>query len=140
MELDVADILAIHGLLNRYGHKLDGGHFTELAELFTEDGALDFTPIGAPYVAEGRAAVYGWFTNIYHPLAHHVTNIDIESVSDDGNRATVRSKWLTPKPDGVCGGGDYLDEVVRTPDGWRFQRRTGLDRPGASAPSGLVHP
>jgi hypothetical protein len=139
LELEVADILAIHGLLNRYGHKLDGRDWTALAELFVEDGVLDFTPLGAPYVASGRPAVYGWFTNIGHPLAHHVTNIDIEEVSADGNEATVRSKWLCPQENGTCGGGDYKDIVVRTDTGWRFRERVGLPRPGAE-PGGLPAP
>lgn len=130
MELDVADTLAIHGLLARYGHRLDGQDWTGLAELFTEDGVVDFTPIGAPYVARGRPAVYGWFSSVGHPLAHHVTNIDIESVEEGGDSATVHSKWLCPQENGVCGGGDYVDEVVRTGEGWRFRRRTGLARPG----------
>ena len=127
--LATGDILEIHALLARYGHRLDGRDWEGLASLWADDGTLDFTPLGLDRTFTGRAAIAAFYSSAHHPLAHHCTNIDVVG-GGDGDEATVHSKWLTPRADGTCGGGDYHDVVVRTPDGWRFKLRVGTRRPG----------
>jgi hypothetical protein len=125
--LTADDILEIHALLARYGHRLDGRDWEGLAALWTEDGTLDFTPIGLDRLHTGRAAIAAFYGSAHHPLAHHCTNIDIHE--KDGE-VRVHSKWLVPRADGTVGGGDYHDVVARTPEGWRFKLRVGTPRPG----------
>ena len=125
--LSADDILAIHALLARYGHRLDAADWTGLAELWAEDGTLDFRLLGVEQTYTGREAIAGFYSSAHHPLAHHCTNIDV--VERDGE-VHVHSKWLVPRRDGTVGGGDYRDVVARTTDGWRFKLRIGTPRPG----------
>lgn len=43
-------------------------------------------------------------------------------VAPDGT-ARAWSKYVIVRTDGTAGSGDYLDTLVRTPDGWRISRR-----------------
>src|SRR5438105_11401818 len=106
------DILEIHALLARYGHRLDGRDWDGLAALWAEDGTLDFTPLGVNRTFTGRDAIAGFYSSAVHPLAHHCTNVDVVETDE----VRVHSKWLTPRADGTVGGGDYHDVVVRTPE------------------------
>jgi len=121
------DILEIHALLARYGHRLDGGDWQGLAALWSDDGTLDSMPLCLDRTYTGRAAIAAFYGSVQHPLAHHCTNIDV--VEREGE-VHVHSKWLTPRADGTVGGGDYRDVVVKTEEGWRFKLRVGTPRPG----------
>jgi hypothetical protein len=114
---------AIRELLHRYCFYMDEGRFTELAELFADNGEWV-----APYrSAKGPPDIASWLRQSVPPLPkrmHYVMNsiIDITGAS-----ATARSNYLVmvegssgPVPS-VCG--TYADELVKLPDGWRFQRR-----------------
>src|SRR3954453_12951169 len=121
------DIRAIHALLARYGLPLDSGDWQGLAALWSDDGTLDFMPLGLDRTYTGRAAIAAFYGFVQHPLAHYCTNIDV--VERDGE-VHVHSKWLTPRADGTVGGGDYRDIVVKTEEGWRLNLRVGTPRPG----------
>jgi len=114
---------AIRELLHRYCFYMDEGRFTELAALFADDGAWI-----APYrTATGPAEIAAWLRQSVPPQPkrmHYVMNSIIDVA---GATATARSNYLVmvegssgPVPS-VCG--TYADEVVKLPDGWRFQRR-----------------
>jgi SnoaL-like protein len=114
---------AIRELLHRYCFYMDEGRFTELAALFADDGAWI-----APYrTATGPAEIAAWLQQSVPPQPkrmHYVMNSIIDVA---GATATARSNYLVmvegssgPVPS-VCG--TYADEVVKLPDGWRFQRR-----------------
>ena len=122
---------AIREVLAEYCFALDGDRFADMAALFTADGTWD-TAFGA---ATGHSAIVALVQSIRakapqpRPRAIHlVTNI---AIALDGDRATVRSNWTVVQngPDGpvVGSGGAYLDDMVRTPDGWRFKIRK-IDR------------
>ena len=114
---------AIRELLHRYCFCMDEGRFVELAALFADDGAWV-----APYrTAVGPAEIAAWLQQSVPPQPkrmHYVMNSIIDVT---GMRATARSNYLVmvegaagPIPS-VCG--TYIDELVKRPDGWRFQRR-----------------
>ncbi len=123
MTTRLVDTEAIRSLLHRYCFCMDEGRFTELAALFTEDGEWI-----APYrTARGPADIAAWLQQSVPPQPrrmHYVMNSIVEC---DGARATARSNYLVmvEGPNGpipsVCG--TYDDELVKQPDGWRFQRR-----------------
>ncbi len=114
---------AIRELLHRYCFYMDEGRFVELAALFADDGAWI-----APYrTAVGPAAIAAWLQQSVPPKPKRMHYVMNSLVDVTGTRATARSNYLVmvegaagPIPS-VCG--TYADEMVKRPDGWRFQRR-----------------
>ncbi|HTI83402.1 MAG TPA: nuclear transport factor 2 family protein [Acetobacteraceae bacterium] len=114
---------AIRELLHRYCFHMDEGRFVELAALFADDGAWI-----APYrTANGPAEIAAWLQKSVpsQPKRMHFVMNSIIDVA--GTCAAARSNYLVmvegssgPIPS-VCG--TYADDLVKLPDGWRFQRR-----------------
>ncbi len=122
---------AIRELMAEYCFRLDDGHYTEMAALFTEDGTWD-TAFGK---ATGRAAIAELAAGIRaragadRPRAAHlVTNIVIALA---GHRAEVRSNWMvmqnSPAGPKIGSGGAYRDGIVRRDGHWLFHYRK-IDR------------
>jgi len=122
---------AIREVLAEYCFRLDGGHYDDMAALFTEDGTWD-TAFGA---AIGRAAIAQQARDIRartgdnRPRAIHlVTNIVIAL---NGNEAEVRSNWTvvqnSPTGPKIGSGGGYADRMVKEGGTWRFRYRK-IDR------------
>ena len=120
-EPDVADVLAIQQLYALYGHVRDDRDWERLAELFTEDCVFDATALGVPLMLGHQAIADTTESSPMAPLAHHVTNVFVAECS--GERARVRAKALGLYAKGRAFSGDYDDTLVRTPAGWRIQRR-----------------
>ena len=55
--LDAADIIAIHQLLARYGHLIDGRRWDEFAQLFTVDATIDYLGGTGRVERSGRTAI-----------------------------------------------------------------------------------
>jgi hypothetical protein len=111
-----------------YGHLVDARAFRRLGEIFSDDGVFDV----AAYRAgrhEGLAAVIAFFERASHPAAHHATNL---YVYEQGGEVRAISKYAVPGEDGRMFGGDYLDALVRTPNGWRIRERVVTARWPAS--------
>jgi hypothetical protein len=120
---DLADRLALHELVARHGHLVDAGDLASLDEVFLPDVAYDVTDLGGTVMA-GLVEVEAASRRLGdgNPVAHHVTNIVVTSLTDDV--AHVMSKGLGVAGDGTVGSVVYDDEAVRTPTGWRIRRRT----------------
>ena len=125
----IADRLAIHDVLVRYCRAIDTLDWPLLDRVFTPDATIDYTGSGGiagayPEVREWLARVLPGFPVRQHLLAN-------EQVEIEGDRATSRAYLLNPmgRSDGAGGaklffvGGAYVDELVRTPLGWRIHRR-----------------
>lgn len=125
----LADRLAIEDVLTRYAWALDSKQFDELDHVFTPDAHIDYTSSG------GEAGAYpdvkAWLAKVlphFPAYQHLVTN---KQITLDGDRATSRSEFYNPmvmaKPDGTTGiffvGGEYHDQLARTPNGWRITDR-----------------
>lgn len=128
------DFVAIQQLQALYVHIIDKKYWDRMGEIYAEDGVFD-----------GSASDFGVHTgpaNIAKQLAerarsvHHTSNVFVESSPEDESRAVGYAKFLMVGQDGAVRSGEYDDEYVRTPAGWRFQRRTSR----VLAPSGWVHP
>lgn len=128
----VEDRLAIHALVDLYGHILDDRAFDRAGEVFTADARYDVTDFGMG-VVEGLAAIVALWTgpSARHPLAHHATNILVTPIGPD--RASVRSKGLGVNHDGQAGSIVYQDEAVHTDRGWRLASRIALLRRSPAA-------
>ena len=119
------DTLAIWALMARYGHVVDDADWERLTDVFTTDGVFDLDSVGRG-VAAGIEQLRSCFGQLDHPLAHHTTNVVVEPTS--ATSARVRSKYLVVFGDGRAGSGEYRDEVVVSPVGWRIKRRTVVAR------------
>ena len=126
---------AIREVLAEYCFRLDGGHYDDMAALFTEDGTWD-TAFGK---GTGRAAIAGLARDIRiragdsRPRAVHlVTNIAITLAGGRGaGRAEVRSNWTvvqnSPQGPKIGSGGAYADQLVKQDGSWLFRYRK-IDR------------
>ncbi len=127
MSLPAEDTLAIHELLALYGHIIDAREWQRVDELFTATARYDMREFGLGLV-EGAAAIRELWSrpDAMHPLAHHATNIVVNTDADGTVR--VLSKGLGVGPNGRVGSVVYHDVVERTPAGWRFAARSAVLR------------
>ena len=123
--MDGSELLAIHDLMARYGHVVDDADWHRLSDVFCDDGEFDLEAIGRGS-ARGMEEQRSCFARLDHPLAHHTTNVTVDP--DGASRARVRSKYLVVSDDNRVRTGEYHDDVVQTPAGWRIERRTVVPR------------
>ncbi len=120
---------AIVKLKARYVNTNDGGwkgpthaNPQAVADMFVEDGVWDGTPYSG--YAKGRKAIKELFEAFgSFPFAvHYVTNPSIEV---DGDSATghwhAQILMTTPDKQDVWIFGLYIEDYVRTADGWKFK-------------------
>ncbi len=115
-------------LLYRYAQALDEKNWELLATCFTPDAVALYGEVlgrkdGFEAIRETCRSALGKLDS----SQHIISNPEIEI---DGDRATSRcyvhaqhTKAGTPGGDNMIIGGTYLDEIVRTADGWRIQQR-----------------
>ena len=138
-----ADYYEIMELNARFCHALDSGadQGRMFANLFIPNGvyvdAAGQPTRGSDGLA-GLALAYG--KPEIASVRHFTINVRIEMVPG-GARQWSYLLIAGPGPEGspgmVTDGGQYWDELVKTPEGWRYQKRTllspGTPRPEASA-------
>lgn len=122
----VLDHLAIRELTARYNRAFDDVDSEAWADTFTADGVMEYSG-GEPIV--GRDALVALSQGTGYGYVHITTDPIIDV---DGDRATqectviVASRSKDRGPVAVSTTGRYSDELVRTPDGWRFKKRTAM--------------
>lgn len=136
----LTDRTEIADLVSRLGRVLDEGRFDEMPDLLVEH-ATARTPGGR---AEGRAALVAQASRNHdpaQPIQHLITNLLVDLDGED--RASARANLVVhfgspddpddpDSPDGTrtplappvrfSMGEVYRFGLVRTPDGWRFDR------------------
>ncbi|GAA0618813.1 nuclear transport factor 2 family protein [Sporichthya brevicatena] len=126
----LADYVAIRELSARYNRAVDDCRFADFAQCFTEDGVFEVVGLAT---FRGRAEIEKNVSKFGFGTMHLTTDPTVEISGDSavqicsvlvGNRQQNRSRFrfLTT--------GRYHDDLVRTPDGWRFTHRrvdTDLD-------------
>jgi 3-phenylpropionate/cinnamic acid dioxygenase small subunit len=138
----VSDKLQIQELLYRYARGVDTKDWALLSSVFTPDASLDYTSVGGPLGP--RDEVVAWLEQSLTPVPmtqHFITNIEIDLV---GDRAQVRAMFYNPMllpgmPEMTSCGGNYLHDVVRTPDGWKSERLVEMNEWFVNRPSGAPH-
>src|SRR6266498_5134300 len=122
---EISDRLAIQDLLVDYCHSIDSQNWDALDDVFTPDAFIDYSAFGGstgdlPSTKEFLAKVMPSFASFQHMVA-------TSKVTIDGDTATGRTICHNPM---VMENGDvfwcglwYIDTFVRTPAGWRIQRR-----------------
>ena len=125
----IVDRLAIQDLLVRYCKAFDTKDWALLDTIFVPDAHVDYTSSGG--VAGAYPEVRAWLAQVLpnFPMSQHsVSNFEIVVT---GDRATSRAYFYNPmarpKPEGGVSlffiGGYYVDELTRTPAGWRITQR-----------------
>ena len=118
------DVTAIQQLLARLNTAVDSGNGEAYAAGFTEDGEA----VNGARVTKGRealAALAATVASNVPGIRHWVNN---HAIDVDGDRATAYTNWTFVTRDQNDMPvwqmlGHYIDEIVRTPDGWKFRRR-----------------
>jgi hypothetical protein len=142
----LADRIEIHELLARYSTAVDAKRWDLLETVFVPGAVVDFRGNGGPELPYPE--VVGFLQESLASFAgcqHFVTNHQIEL---DGDRARCRIycfTYLSSITDGdevlFADGGWYDDALVRTPDGWRIERRvSGLVWIDGPWPEGVPRP
>jgi 3-phenylpropionate/cinnamic acid dioxygenase small subunit len=125
----IVDRLAIQDLLVRYCRAIDTKDWDLLDTVFVPDAHVDYTSSGG---AQGPyPEVRAWLAQVLpnFPMSQHaVSNFEIEVTGDRAkSRAYFYNPMARPKPEGGVSlffvGGYYVDELVRTADGWRITQR-----------------
>lgn len=125
---ELSDRLEIQDLITAYSYAIDFHRFDDLDAIFTRDATLDFTATG------GRSGplpeMKAWLAGVLTNFGGHQHLVATSLVQLDGDRASAKTichnpMWFadaaTPP---LFVGLWYLDEFVRTADGWRISSRT----------------
>ena len=127
----LGDREAIRELLAEYCFRLDECRFEEFGALFTD--SAEWGPERLPK-ARGPAAIAELVRSIVPvrgegPARRHLTSNIVIALA--GDAARVKSNFLMVRESAagplLAIAGTYEDEVVRTPQGWRFQSRRILN-------------
>ena len=128
MGLSADDTTNILQLYSRYSTAIDTGDGAGFANCFVTDGYFD----SGISVIEGQTGI-AQFADETHSampgMRHNATNIVIQPLDQDGESKDLASGSAFLIGYVVDGGykvivtGRYLDELVKTDEGWRFSKR-----------------
>ncbi|AFM16696.1 hypothetical protein Mycch_1911 [Mycolicibacterium chubuense NBB4] len=128
---EISDRLEIQQLLIDYSTAIDRKRFDDLDAVFTPDAYIDYRVTGG---VDGRfPEVKAWLKEVlpnFPAYYHMLGNVDVR-ISRDPAGDTATSRAICFNPMGM--GGDsgqiyfvgiwYVDEFVRTEQGWRMSKR-----------------
>ncbi|HEY7052967.1 MAG TPA: nuclear transport factor 2 family protein [Mycobacterium sp.] len=124
---EISDRLEIQQLLIDYSSAIDRRSFDDLDRVFTPDAHIDYSAMGG--IVGAYPDVKAWLAEVlpnFPAYSHMLGNFDVRI---DGDTASSRTICFNPM---VLGGDKgqvmfcglwYVDEFVRTPEGWRMSRR-----------------
>ncbi len=125
----ISDRIEISDLLIRYTKAIDEKDWPLLDRVFTPDAELDYVSSGG--IAGAYPEVRTWLEKALAPFPETLHLIGNTEVELDGDTARVRTAVYNPmffaNADGsrhhFAVGAYYVDEMVRTPEGWRIAKR-----------------
>jgi anthranilate 1,2-dioxygenase small subunit len=134
----------LHRLQDRYINLIDNDRLEEWPDLFTEDGVYEIVPkenvdlglsigimhcFGRPMMRDRIVSLRK--ANVFEPHTYrHVTSgleltpVDAEAVDVQSNYIVIQT--LTDGESRIYQAGRYFDRVVRTREGWRYQRKRAI--------------
>jgi ketosteroid isomerase-like protein len=125
--LSLADRSAIRDLALRYCTAVDRRDWDLLAELFLPDATVDVQRSNLMRGTDEIVARYRRGLSRYDATHHMVTNHEIAVDGDSARHSClVHAQHMRPDAAGstiFTIGGRYEDQLVRTPQGWRFKHR-----------------
>ncbi len=134
--MNIEDRLAILETIGRYSYAYDGRDADAYAALFTEDAVFEvYAGRDHPLVhKEGRDTIREWARGLHEEMPadsqgrHHQTGTVFDELRPDFARTRTMLLGTRLEPGAasprVGGTGVYSDEWRKTPEGWRFAKRT----------------
>ena len=122
MALSTDDLTEIQHLYAQYNTAIDTGAGADFGACYVEDGYFN----SGMSIIEGRPGLEEFAVQTHTNLPamrHNATNIVVKG---DGQTATGSAFLIGYTVNGgykVIVTGRYQDELVKTPEGWRFSRR-----------------
>ncbi len=125
---EVSDRLEIQDLMVRYSYAIDSRDWDALDDVFTPDAHIDYSVFGGSVgnleeTKKFLAEAMPMFTTLQHMVSGTTMQID-------GDTARTKTQCHNPmtmgdaeEPDLMVCGLWYVDQLVRTPDGWRIKER-----------------
>lgn len=121
---DFAEMQQVTSLLM---HLVDSKQWDRLSEVFTRGCLYDGTATPTGKTADGVDGMARLWAG--HQMPFHVsTDLVVTDVAGDGNSAKSISKWVCRHYDDHLTTGDYVDDWVRTDEGWRVSNRVNTSR------------
>jgi SnoaL-like domain len=125
---EISDRLEIQQLLISYSEAIDRRRFDELDDVFIPDAYIDYRATGGinGQYPEVKAWLAEVLPQVFRVNAHM---LGLPAIRIDGDRASARTFCFNPmvlkgeKPSVMQVGLWYVDEFVRSPEGWRMSRR-----------------
>ena len=130
---ELSDQREIEVLMHRYATGIDTADHDLVGTIFAPGGTIDYQSIGGPAgVWEPDLKEWSERSLAAFPVRqHYITNTEVTYAADRASASSVsywRSVMGFAKSDGTIhlfeSGGRYLDDLVRTGDGWRITSRT----------------
>lgn len=125
----ISDRLEIQDLCWHYAELIDSKQFDALRDVFTEDAHIDYSCFGG--AVGNREEIIAFLKEAFtmFPNSQHL-NANMQ-VKLDGDTASGRIMCFNPQEISLGEGQDttfmlglwYVDNYVRTPGGWRIQKR-----------------
>lgn len=120
------DEVAIQQLLNRYTTAVCRREWDEVMHAFVPDAVWEVPKFGE---LEGHAAIRATMVRSVEAFAYFIQMNAPAHISLDGDTARTRSVIrecgkYADRDEALEAFGYYNDTVVRTPEGWKFSRRT----------------
>ena len=123
----IPDKQHIRELQNRYSYAIDSGHYDNLDVMFTPDATYNFLTGSTDNIEALKKTIQ----DALQPLttSQHINGNQWAEIEGDRARAGCYFTVHMFKEGLADGehfemGGRYDDELLRTPDGWRFTSRT----------------
>ena len=126
---EISDRLEIHDLIVEYADVIDTGEIDRLDDIFTQDAFIDYSVMGGEKgelekIKDFLKAAMPIFKNTQHLISNYRIKIS-------GDTATGRIMCFNPMEiDDEASGNPifflglwYVDEYVRTSEGWRIKTR-----------------
>lgn len=123
---EISDRFEIQQLLIDYSTAIDQKRFHDLDRVFTPDAYIDYRVTGG---IDGRfPEVKAWLKDVlpnFPAYYHMLGNVDIRVTGDTGSSRAICFNPMVMGGEGQIYfvGIWYVDEFVRTADGWRMSKR-----------------
>lgn len=123
---EIKDKRHIQELQNRYSYSIDAGQYDNLDAMFTPDATYHFVTGSTDNIEALKSTIRDALSSL--STSQHINGNQWAEI--EGSRATagcyftvhMYKKGLTDGEHFEMGG-RYDDELVRTPEGWRFSKR-----------------
>ncbi len=126
---EMSDRLEIQDLFARYSYAIDDRDWDGLDEVFTADALIDYSEAGgARGTLKEIKAYLGSAMDKFSGFQHLVATMKLELQGDSAHSRTILFNPMIVEKDGgkhvFFVGLWYVDDLVRTPKGWRINHRS----------------